>query len=71
MNGFKTYTGLLITLLGILGLGKIFPSDQVAQIADLILQIGGLIFAWYGRKVAKVSWTAPEPANTQADQSSA
>lgn len=49
MKGYKTYTGLLITLLGILGIGQWFSADQTGQIADLILQLVGLVYATYGR----------------------
>jgi hypothetical protein len=53
MQGIKTYTGILISFLGVIGVSKYFSADEVAQIADLVLQVVGLGVATYGRYVAK------------------
>lgn len=49
MKGYKTYTGLIISALGLLGISSYFSETEVAQIADLIIQVIGLVYAWYGR----------------------
>ena len=54
MEGKKTYLGLVISALGLLGVSHYFTSGETAQVADLIVQIVGLVFAAYGRKVATV-----------------
>jgi hypothetical protein len=48
MNGYKTYTGLVAILLGLV-LGKYFSESELVVIASAILEIGGLAFAGYGR----------------------
>jgi hypothetical protein len=60
MQGFKTYTGILVAAIGVvlgwLGLGDAESSELAARIVAAInelLTIGGLLFAAYGRKVAK------------------
>ena len=49
MAGSRTYTGLVITFLGLIGVSNLFTEAETAQIADLILQVIGLAFAAYGR----------------------
>jgi len=52
LQGYKTYIGLAITLLGVLGLGGIISSDELTEIVDGVLQIAGIAIAVYGRIVA-------------------
>ena len=52
MKGYKTYTGLVITLLGLIGVSKWFSASETAQVADIILQAVGLLLALYGRMQA-------------------
>ena len=49
MKGYKTYTGLVIALLGYLGVSQYFGAENSAQFADNIVQLAGLILAAYGR----------------------
>lgn len=53
MKGKKTYAGLLIALLGMLGLGDTISEEQAGQIINLTLNLGGILFAAYGRYKAK------------------
>jgi hypothetical protein len=60
MNGFKTYTGIAIALLGVvlgwLGVGESDSAALSAQIVgaiDQLLTVGGLAFAAYGRAKAQ------------------
>lgn len=48
MNGYKTWTGLIITLLGSLGIAQSFGNDQLTQLIDALFQLGGIVFAMYG-----------------------
>lgn len=48
MQGYKTWTGLIITVLGALGIGNLFGSENVAAIVDTVAQLVGLILAAYG-----------------------
>lgn len=50
MKGKKTYTGLIVSGLGILGVAKYFGTpEELVKIVDLIIQICGLLYAAYGR----------------------
>lgn len=49
MKGIKTYCGIFISFLGFLGLGDFFTNEEAGQFLDLALQLGGLIYATYGR----------------------
>lgn len=55
MTGYKTYTGLIMLLLGILGISDYITPDEVeilvfniGQIIDLSLQTSGIIVAVIG-----------------------
>lgn len=48
MQGYKTWTGLIITVLGSLGIGNLFGSENVAAIVDTTAQLVGLLIAAYG-----------------------
>lgn len=59
MSGLKTYTGLVVTAIGLvlgwLGVGDADGSlaAQIAAALDQVLTVGGLLFAAYGRAKAK------------------
>lgn len=60
MQGYKTYTGILVALIGVglgwFGVGESEAGTLAAQIGgviDQVLTIGGLLFAAYGRAKAK------------------
>ena len=48
LQGYKTWIGLVITILGMTGVANLVTTDQMSQLADLILQIAGLVVAVYG-----------------------
>lgn len=51
INGYKTYTGLVIALIGILGLTDYISPDQIGAVVKATFEITGIIFAAYGRYV--------------------
>lgn len=56
MEGIKTFTGILIALLGALGLGEIISNDEAMVIVDSVAQFVGLAIAVYGRIKARVQY---------------
>lgn len=48
MEGYKTYIGLLITVLGLFGLGYVVSADQLGVVIDSTLKIIGVVMAVYG-----------------------
>lgn len=48
LQGYKTWIGLVLTLLGFTGVYKYVTEEQVAQLLDLASQIIGLALAIYG-----------------------
>lgn len=60
MAGYKTYTGIVVALLGVvlgwLGVGEAEAGTLATQIGgalDQVLTVGGLLFAAYGRAKAQ------------------
>lgn len=57
MDGKKTYTGLVVILIGLasraLGLSETILDAEIAIVADYLVQLAGLAFAWYGRYKAR------------------
>lgn len=48
----KTIWGLIITVLGIFGLGDVLPADfgeKAINATNAVLEIGGILIAAYGR----------------------
>ena len=48
LDGKKTYIGLIVTLAGFLGIGKILGNENISQLLDVLFQALGLIYAMYG-----------------------
>lgn len=48
LNGYKTYIGLVISILGFFGLGDLVTADQLGHVIDLVLQLVGTLIAIYG-----------------------
>jgi cadmium resistance protein CadD (predicted permease) len=48
LQGYKTWIGLALTLLGFTGAYKYVTQEQVAQMLALISQVIGLAIAVYG-----------------------
>jgi len=49
LEGRKTYIGITISLLGLLGLGSLVTGGELESALDAVLQIVGLAVAVYGR----------------------
>jgi hypothetical protein len=49
MQGYKTWTGLIVTLLGYAGLAQYFGGvDEATKFVDSLLQLIGMVIAIYG-----------------------
>lgn len=48
MDGYKTYAGLVITILGMFHLGDIFGSEQIANFVNVGFEFAGAIIALVG-----------------------
>jgi hypothetical protein len=48
LQGYKTWLGLLITVIGVTGISKYVTGDQIAQVADAAEKIVGIALAIYG-----------------------
>lgn len=49
MNNYKTYSGIVIALIGVFGLADVFPQIEVEKFVEFAVAIIGLGVAWYGR----------------------
>lgn len=49
MKGTRTYTGILVSLLGFIGVAQYFNDTELTQVVDNIIQLVGLAVAVYGR----------------------
>lgn len=49
MKGKKTYTGIIIALIGALGFSDYVSAPEITKIVDIILQLIGFALAIYGR----------------------
>jgi len=50
MIGYRTYTGLLVAFLGLVGVADFFGGTEgMANFLNLLLQVVGLALAAYGR----------------------
>lgn len=54
----KTIVGLLVSLLGLIGVAQFISESELTQFIDLAIQLGGLLWAWYGRYKAVLPITA-------------
>lgn len=45
MKGYRTYTALLVTLVGLLGVGKYITEAQIGEVVDILISMAGLISA--------------------------
>ena len=52
MNGYKTYSGLAITLLAVLGATKYISPEEMEQVVELVVALVGIALAVYGRSQA-------------------
>lgn len=49
LNGYKTYTGIAITILGTLGIAeKLGGTAQLTSLVDGIAQVIGIVITMYG-----------------------
>jgi len=49
LSGYKTYIGLGITFLGILGFGNLISEEEAGKAINIIVELVGLGVAVYGR----------------------
>ncbi len=49
LKGYRTYIGLLITLLGVIGYGSLISEAEANQTINLVTELIGLGIAVYGR----------------------
>lgn len=45
----KTIAGLVIIILGLVGVTELVTEAEVATTIDAVIQVVGLVVAWYGR----------------------
>lgn len=48
LEGYKTWIGLAVTVLGMFGLGYLVTGAQLADVVDAVLKIAGVAIAVYG-----------------------
>ena len=48
LEGKKTWIGIAITVLGMVGLGNLFTASQASELIDAGLKIVGIITTGYG-----------------------
>lgn len=53
LNGYKTYTGLFITLLGVIGLSGIISVEELNRGIELTISLVGIFISAYGRYAAR------------------
>ena len=53
LSGKKTYLGLAVALIGVFGLAKYISPDEATAIINGVFEIVGIVFAIYGRYVAR------------------
>ena len=44
-----TITSLIVLVVGLLGVGDVFPKSEVATVVNAVVQIVGVVGVWYGR----------------------
>ena len=48
LNGYKTWLGIVITIVGMTGISKFVTSYQLNEIVDLVAKLIGIGIAIYG-----------------------
>jgi len=48
MEGYRTWTGIVVMIIGWFGLGEYFDKTQVGQAIDVLTQFIGIVVAIYG-----------------------
>lgn len=56
LNGYKTFIGLGITLLGIFGLGDIISTEEAQDAVNMAIQLVGIAIAVIGRIKARKTY---------------
>lgn len=56
LNGYKTFIGLGITLLGIFGLGDIISTEEAQDAVNMAIQLVGITLAVIGRIKARKTY---------------
>ena len=48
LKGYKTWVGIVITILGVAGVSKYVTPDQMNEVADIIIKLVGIGITIYG-----------------------
>lgn len=48
LDGYKTWTGIALTVLGFLGAGEVVGQENLANLINVLAQLVGIIVACYG-----------------------
>lgn len=48
LEGKKTWIGLIVMVLGMVGVGYLINAEQIAELIDAVLKIVGIVIAVYG-----------------------
>lgn len=64
LEGYKTYIGIAITILGSVGLGYLVTPSQLGDLVDSILKIAGIVISVYGNYKAHQTITTLKSSST-------
>lgn len=64
LNGYKTYIGLALTILGVCGLGYLITPSQAGDLVDSVLKIVGIVLSVYGNYKAHQKIETLKTGNT-------
>lgn len=53
MEGKKTYLGIVVTVLALLGFGDVVAEAELAAAINNVMAFYGIIQTWYGRYATK------------------
>ena len=53
MDGYKTYTGIIVAFIGVLGISNYITETETAELLNKIFEVAGLVIAIYGRLVVQ------------------
>lgn len=57
LEGKKTFIGIIVIVLGMIGVGDMVTDQEIGVVIDVVAQIVGVIMAIYGRVKAKKIYT--------------
>lgn len=63
LDGYKTWIGIIITVLGAIGLGYLITATQLGDLIDAVLKIVGIAITVYGNFKAHQTIAALKVSN--------